>query len=126
MRASGTRKPPLAVGEERPVSRVLCVPESILQQMATFFAPYGRAGVETACYWFGYEWDAVQVVTTLVLPRLFQSAGTNRVDTSAARRMAREMSAVGLVNLAQVHTHPPDCPVNHSRFDDEHTYSTRE
>ncbi len=117
---------PRAVGEKRPVSRVLSVPESILQQMTTFFLPYGQAGVETACYWFGFEWETTQVVTTLVLPRLFQSAGMYRVDTSPARRMAREMSAAGLANLAQVHTHPPDCPVNHSRFDDEHAYSTRE
>lgn len=113
-------------GGKRPVSRILSVPESILQQMAAFFVPYGQAGVETACYWFGVEWETSQVVTTLVLPRLFQSAGMYRVDTSPARRMAREMSAAGLVNLAQVHTHPPDCSVNHSRFDDEHAYSTRE
>jgi hypothetical protein len=36
------------------------------------------------------------------------------------------MSARGLVNLAQVHTHPPHCGVSHSPYDDQHSYSTRE
>ena len=36
------------------------------------------------------------------------------------------MGAQGLVNLAQVHTHPPQCSVSHSPYDDQHSYSTRE
>jgi hypothetical protein len=115
-----------AAGLTQPPLPILHVPHTILQDTFTYFLPYGQASVETACYWFGIEIDTNQIVTTLVIPRLYQTKGNYRIDTVSSRRLANEMSEQGLVNLAQVHTHPPGCSVEHSLYDDQHAYSTRE
>ncbi len=110
----------------QPPLHMLYVPRSLLRDTSTYFLPYCQAGVETACYWFGIETDTCQVATTLVLPRLYQTVGNYYIDTTSSRRLASEMVTQGLVNLAQVHTHPPRYSVTHSRYDDQHAYSTRE
>jgi hypothetical protein len=105
---------------------LLYIPRAILRDTTTYFLPYCRPGVETACFWFGIETGTCQVVTTLVIPRLLQTAGNYQIDTTISRRLANEMSEQGLVNLAQVHTHPFGCSVSHSFYDDQQAYSTRE
>jgi hypothetical protein len=110
----------------QPPLHILYVPRTLLRDTATYFLPYCQARVETACYWFGIETDTCQVATTLVLPRLYQTAGNYYIDTTSSRRLASEMVTLGLVNLAQVHTHPPRCSVRHSHYNDQHAYSTRE
>jgi hypothetical protein len=105
--------------------RVLLVPRAILGQTHDYFVPYWRARVEAACFWFGVDTETRQVVTTLAIPHLRQSWGHYRVDADSLRRLAAEMRAQGLVNLAQVHTHP-SARVGHSPYDDENAYSTRE
>jgi hypothetical protein len=110
----------------QPPSSILYVAHAILQDTAAYFLPYCQAGVETACYWFGIETESCQVVTTLAIPRLYQTAVNYRVDTASSRLLAGAMNAQGLVNLAQVHTHPPHCRVSHSPYDDQYSYSTRE
>ena len=107
-------------------TNVLYVPHTILRDTSAYFLPYSQSCVETACYWFGIETNEHQVVTTLVLPHLFQTQGNYRVDNISSQRLANELSIQGLVNLAQVHTHPTGCQVTHSRYDDQHAYSTRE
>lgn len=117
----GTR----AAGLTQPLRPILYVPHTILQDTASYFLPYSQAGVETACYWFGMEIDTSQIVTTLVIPRLYQAKRNYRINPVSSQRLAHEMSEQGLVNLAQVHTHPPDCGVEHSPYDDHAAYSTR-
>jgi hypothetical protein len=116
-RAAEVTQPPL---------HILYVPRSLLRDTASYFLPYCQARVETACYWFGIETDTRQVATTLVLQRLYQTAGSYSIDTTYSRRLASEMVSLGLVNLAQVHTHPPHCSVTHSHYDDQYAYSTRD
>lgn len=111
---------------EKIPAAVLYLPQALLQDTHAHFLPYWRAGVETACYWFGMEVEQVQIATTLALPRLFQTSGSYQVDSASMRLIAQEMRDQGLVNLAQIHTHPPGCSVWHSRYDDQHAYSTRE
>lgn len=119
-------RPPLAEPPAPPVEgRVLVVPRAILRDTHDYFLPYWRAGVETACFWFGVAGADAQVVTTIVAPKLVQSPGWYRVDNAAQRRLAAEMRAQGLTNLAQVHTHPGR-EVGHSPYDDTNAYSTRE
>jgi hypothetical protein len=119
------KQPSQAAEVTQPPLHILYVPRSLLRDTASYFLPYCQARVETACYWFGIEADTCQVATTLVLPRLYQTAGNYSIDITSSRRLANEMVFLGLVNLAQVHTHPPHCSVRHSRYDDQHAYSTR-
>jgi hypothetical protein len=81
--------------------------------------------VETACFWFGVDVGQLQVVTTVAVPKLYQTHGNYTVEMTSLRRLAAGMRASGLTNLAQLHTHPSDW-VDHSPYDDERAYSTRE
>jgi hypothetical protein len=104
---------------------VLYVSSSALRDTFEYLSPYYRAGVETAAFWFGIEAGQIQVVTTVVAPRLLQTSGNYRVDRGSLRRIARELGRQELTNLAQVHTHPGEW-VGHSLYDDENAYSTRD
>jgi hypothetical protein len=106
------------------VSRRLYLPRWVLHRTHEILLPYWREGVETACFWFGVDAGQLQVVTTVALPKLYQTSGNYLVEMSSLRRMAALMRPSGLTNLAQVHTHPTEW-VKHSPYDDEHAYSTR-
>ena len=117
----------MKLSEQNDVSaQVLYLPQALLRETYAYFLPYWQASVETACYWFGVESEDTQIAITLAIPRLFQTAGSYRVDTDSVRQLGKEMRGQGLVNLAQIHTHPTGCGVRHSPYDDEHAYSTRE
>ncbi len=105
--------------------RVLIVSRAILRATHDYFAPYYRARVETACFWFGIDGAQFQVATTVGVPKLYQTRGNYRVEKTSQIRLAAEMRRQGLTNLAQIHTHPLNWGVEHSRYDDEHTYSTK-
>ncbi len=102
----------------------LYVPRAIISSTHQHLVPYWKARVEAACFWFGVEAGDAQVVTTLALPELLQTAGNYRVVRESLRRLSKEMRSQGLVNLGQVHTHPGRW-VGHSPYDDERAYSTR-
>lgn len=112
-------------GDERE-RYTLVLPRFIMRRTHEHFQPYWEAGVETACYWFGHDAGRIQVVTTVAVPKLFQTSGNYRADPAGWRRLVRSMKGQRLVNLAQVHTHPLGYGVSHSRHDDQHAYSTRE
>lgn len=112
--------------ENYKLRKTLIVPMSVVRRTHEYFLPYWRAGVETACFWFGTELDAVQVATTVAVPELYQTAGNYRVVPASMRKLATAMREQGLTNLAQIHTHPIDYVVKHSWIDDERGYSTAE
>ena len=114
--------PPAAAPEG---GRALVVPRAALRRTHDYFLPYWRAGVETACFWFGVGDGGVQAVTTVAAPKLYQTGGNYSVDMPSLRRLAAAMRGQGLTNLAQVHTHP-SAWVDHSPYDDERAYSTRD
>ena len=105
--------------------RVLILSQASLRRTHDYFFPYWQAGVETACFWFGCEVQNYQIVTTIAVPKLYQSPGNYKVDQSSWRRLVHSMRKQNLTNLAQVHTHPIDYGVNHSGYDDERSYSTK-
>ena len=117
-------KASLDLGSRSKVTRRLYLPQSVLHRTHEILLPYWREGVETACFWFGVDAGQLQVVTTMALPKLYQTRGNYLVEMTSLRRMAAQMRLIGLTNLAQVHTHPTEW-VNHSPYDDEHAYSTR-
>src|SRR5258708_34696082 len=94
----------------QPPSSILYVAHAILQDTAAYFLPYCQAGVETARYWFVVETESCQVVTTLAIPRLYQTADNHHVDTASSSLLAAAMSSHALGNLAQLDTHAPHCP----------------
>lgn len=118
-------KPESAAKAVSETERTLFVSRSILRDTHEYFLPYWRAHVETACFWFGVDAGDYQVVTTIAAPKLYQTSGNYSVEMTSMRRLAAEMRAQGLVNLAQVHTHPSRW-VGHSSYDDAHAYSTRD
>jgi hypothetical protein len=118
-----TPKVDLSVGTD--LKRTLLVSRAVLRRTHEYFLPYWSAGVETACFWFGVDAGRFQVVTTVAAPKLYQTGGNYSVEMTSLRRLAAEMRANGLTNLAQLHTHPSDW-VDHSPYDDERAYSTRE
>ncbi len=103
----------------------LYVPRAVVSDTHQHLVPYWKARVEVACFWFGVEAGDAQVVTTLALPEVLQTAGNYRMMRESLRRLSKEMRSQGLVNLGQVHTHPKRW-VGHSPYDDERAYSTRE
>jgi hypothetical protein len=120
------KEEPQAVTAPLPASgRVLIVSRAILRRTHEHFLPYWRAKVETACFWCGVDAGRAQVVTTVAVVKLYQTAGNFSVEMGSLRRLAAGLRAQGLTNLAQVHTHPSDW-VSHSPYDDERAYSTRE
>src|SRR5260370_40480235 len=80
-----------AAGFTQPSPPILYISHTILRDTFAYFLPYDRAGVETACYWFGIEANTSQVVTTIVIPRLYQTKGNYRIDTTSSRSRAHEM-----------------------------------
>jgi hypothetical protein len=106
-------------------AKVLVISRAIMRRTHEYFTPYREAGVETACFWFGVDAGDAQVATTVAAPKLFQTFGNYMVEMGSMRRLSAAMRAHGLTNLAQVHTHPSDW-VDHSTWDDERAYSTRE
>jgi hypothetical protein len=105
--------------------RVLVVSRAVLRRTHEYFLPYWQVGVETACFWFGVDGGAAQVVTTVTAPKLYQTWGNYSVEMASLRRLAAAMRGQGLSNLSQVHTHPSSW-VEHSPYDDDRAYSTRE
>jgi hypothetical protein len=118
-----TEQPTAAVGGNQP--KTLVVPHEILRRTHEYFLPYHQAQVETACFWFGVDAGQLQIVTTVGVPKLFQTAGNYRVERASMSRLSNAMRHRRLTNLAQIHTHPPNCGVEHSPYDDAHAYSTK-
>lgn len=109
-------------------ARVLYVPEEVVVGTWRALRATADVGAEGVAFWAApaplYA-GQLQVVTTLIVPRQRVSAGRYELPPDAVREMGRTLRARGLVNVAQIHTHPTDW-VDHSRWDDTHAFSLRE
>src|SRR5258708_36805904 len=101
----------------------LVLPRKLIVETHEYFLPYWSAGVESACFWFGVDLNDQQIVTSLALPKLYQTPGIFSVDKNSMRRLSLSMAHQGLTNLAQIHTHPAEW-VAHSPFDMHRAHST--
>lgn len=113
---------------EPAIERVLYVPDSVLVATWLAFQEGARLRVESTVRWAGpapLSRAPHQVVTTVVNPVQRVSRGYFEVPHEGTRAMGEALVHHGLVNLAQVHTHPGRW-VDHSEWDDDHAYSTRE
>ena len=114
-------------GGERAASRVLYVPESVVVATWRALRETASRGCEATARWAGpaFQFGAgEQVVTTVVVPGQRVGPGRFEVPHAATRTMGAALGDAGLVNLAQLHTHPDEW-VGHSRWDDARAYSTR-
>src|SRR5207245_2264274 len=96
----------------------------------TWRAFRGTAGIdcEGAVFWAGpkHQQDSEQqIVTTVLVPRQRVGHGAFELTADGVRAMGRRLRDEGLVNLAQVHTHPTE-GVEHSSWDDAHAFSQRD
>lgn len=109
-------------------TRVLYVPDEVVVGTWRALRPTADAGAEGVVLWAApapLYLGQIQVVTTVIVPRQRVSAGRYELPPDAVREMGRTLRARGLVNVAQLHTHPTDW-VDHSPWDDTHAFSLRE
>ena len=108
--------------------RTLFVPESVVIDSWRALRATAEAGCEGVVMWAGPRHQHgldVQVVTTVLTPAQEVSPGRYHIPYESVRQMGVSLRQRGLVNLAQLHTHPGR-PVTHSPYDDENAFSSQE
>jgi hypothetical protein len=108
--------------------RVLVVGDDVLSATWRAFRLTADHGCEGTVRWAAPKvmaGAAIQVVTTIVVPRQRVSPGWFEVPHEAVRQMGVRLREEELVNVAQLHTHPGSL-VDHSPWDDERAYSRRD
>jgi proteasome lid subunit RPN8/RPN11 len=108
--------------------RQLLVPQNVLTETWCAFQEGARARVESTVRWSSPAALAksdLSVVTTVVSPGQRVSQAYFEIPYDATRTMGQTLREHGLVNVAQVHTHPGSW-VGHSSWDDSHAYSSRD
>jgi hypothetical protein len=108
---------------------VLSIPEPVWNTLLNAFAA-APAGHERVAYLDGVRYrdrtGAVHgVATTVTVPDAVTSAGNYAVSAAAMAQAGEHFEILGLVRLAQVHTHG-DHWVGHSTVDDRRAYSQRD
>lgn len=106
-------------------SKVLFVPVNIFEQTKRVFHPYHCGKVEACCFWYGKRDELDNgYVSTIVIPKQKNSWGNFAISPYAMERISNLTRRKGLLNLAQIHTHP-GINVEHSTFDDSNVNSRR-
>jgi hypothetical protein len=107
---------------------VLFVPEEVVIATWRALRPTAEATCEGATLWAAprshYD-ELQQVVTTVIVPRQRVGPGRYELPADAVREMGGTLRRRGLVNVAQVHSHPDEW-VGHSDWDDAHAFSLRD
>jgi hypothetical protein len=108
--------------------RMLYVAEDILISTWRALREYAQRGCEGTVRWAGPAYqarNAMQVATTVLVPGQRVGPGRFELPHEATRAMGEALGRDGLINLAQLHTHPGS-GVRHSPWDDERAYSSRD
>ncbi|MEU6848467.1 hypothetical protein ABZ901_00770 [Actinacidiphila alni] len=108
---------------------MLSIPEAVWNLLLDAFASAPR-GHERVAYLDGVRFydehgDLHGLVTTVTVPDAVTSLGNYRVSAAAMEQAGAHFEPLGLVRLAQVHTHG-NHHVTHSSVDDRHAYSQRD
>jgi hypothetical protein len=108
---------------------VLSIPEPVWNTMLNAFTT-APAGHERVAYLDGIRYRdrtgaAHGVATTVTMPDAVTSAGNYTVSPAAMAQAGEHFDILGLVRLAQVHTHGNRW-VDHSTVDDRRAYSQRD
>jgi hypothetical protein len=97
------------------------VPDSLWSQMLDCFDREAE-NVEQVCYLDGFRCGDQAIVTTITLPNAELHSTHFHVSPECMSQAGKHFRALGMVRIAQVHTHP-DSWVGHSAWDDAHAYS---
>jgi hypothetical protein len=108
---------------------VLTIPDPVWRALLDVFAT-SLPGHERVAYLDGVRYrdrtSTVQgIATTVTVPNAVTSPGNFTVSAAAMEQAGDHFDVLGLVRLAQVHTHGNDW-VNHSWVDDQRAYSQRD
>lgn len=109
-------------------ANVLYVSEELVRASWDALRVTAAAHVEGVLLWAttaSFYSSPIQIVTTVVLPRQRVGPGSYEIPRDGVREMGRSLRGAGLVNVAQVHTHPGDS-VRHSPWDNSHSFSQRD
>jgi hypothetical protein len=102
---------------------VVYVTDELLDETARLLASFADGEEsEGVTYWFGLEFGARAVVTTLVIPDADTSNGTVRTSAKANAEAVSVAIGTPLVLLGQAHSHPFQ-RVSHSWVDDRDTFA---
>ena len=98
---------------------VLEVSESVIQATLNAHSSYCQRKLESCCFWYGRRLsDSRKRVEAVVIPTQRNSWGNYAITSGAMAHVSELTRPLGLVNLAQIHTHPGNW-VEHSSYDDE-------
>jgi hypothetical protein len=107
------------------MNSVLYVPSSVVVATWLAFQEGAQARVESTLRWAGpasLRASLDKVVTTVINPYQRVSSGFFEVPHEGTRAMGIALGSNGLMNFAQIHTHPTSW-IDHSKWDDERAYS---
>lgn len=90
------------------------------RELLASFAKKSRS--EGVVYWFGFEFEEVAVVTTLVVPDADTSYGCIRTSPEANVQALSAIVGTPLMLIGQAHSHPGS-GVRHSDTDDRETFA---
>lgn len=100
---------------------MITIPEYLWSRMLAEFARELRT-VEQVCYFDGFRVGGDGVAVAVVFPNAKLLAGRFEVSPDSMSQAGKHFRQLGMVRLAQVHTHPESW-VGHSHWDDERAYS---
>jgi len=105
-----------------PMPEVL-ITRTLLDRTAELLASFAeQRQAEGVVYWFGIEFGASAVVTTLVVPNADTRWGCVRTSPEANAEALSAIVGTPLVLIGQAHSHPAN-GVRHSRVDDQETFA---
>jgi hypothetical protein len=103
-----------------PNERVLWFPGTVVSQTLQFLSSYRK--LEAACFWYGTRNGSESLVKAVVVPQQVNRWGNYQISAESVSAMSMATRALGLVCLAQIHSHP-GVNVEHSCYDDDHVSS---
>jgi len=122
----------LLVGADKegsgPARPLLVVPETVVFETWRALQPSANAGCEGVVLWAVpklQDTATLHVVTSVIVPLQRVAPGRYEILPEGVRMMGKALRRHGLVNVAQVHTHPGRW-VDHSPWDDTHSFSLRD
>jgi hypothetical protein len=102
---------------------VLFITRTLLDRTAALLASFAeRRSAEGVVYWFGLEFGAAAIVTTIVVPDADTRWGCVRTSPEVNAEALSVIVGTPLVLLGQAHSHPA-YGVRHSPVDDRETFA---
>jgi hypothetical protein len=104
---------------------VLLVPRPALALMRQGLTRYRDGKLEGCCFWYGPKVDSRRLpISHVVFPKQVNERKSFAITSEAIAEMSAATRPLGILNRAQLHTHPSSW-VEHSWYDDDHAISRK-